>query len=187
MHRLAKYVPILAIFGTVTAISAAPETPTTPTAPTAPPPAAPTLSVDDMRKGAETIEAELEDTNHYVLHLREVAKEKKDVIKLNCVNDRLIQLKAQRNIADNVNGQLQTALSVNSDERNQLYLQLTDVRNAVKDLREQANACIGEAELYKQESGVEVQHPELPEDPGNLDPFTPTEGVEPPGYASPFD
>ena len=43
------------------------------------------------------------------------------------------------------------------------------------------------AELYKQESDVEVTHPDFPDDPTVDDPFfTEVEGVEPPGYASPF-
>lgn len=187
MQRLAKYLPLLAIFAT-TAISAQPESTPAPAAPAAPAPApAPTMSVAEMQQRSEAIKGELEETNRYVLHLREVAKAKKDVIKLNCVNDRLVQLKAQRNIADNTNGQLQAALTANSEERHSLFVQLTGTSNAVKDLREQATACIGEAELFKQESGAEVDHPEIPDDPGDLNPFVDLEIAEPPGYASPFD
>ena len=54
----------------------------------------------------------------------------------------------------------------------------------MKALREQANSCIGEPELFKQESGVEVTHPEIVDDPTNGINVEP--GIEPPGYASPY-
>jgi hypothetical protein len=189
MQRFAKHLPILLVFGT-TAIFAQPADP--PAAPVAPAPAAPApspaaLSAAEMQKQSAIISGELDEANRYMIHLREVAKAKKDVIKLNCINDRLVQLKAQRNIADNTNAQLQVALVANSDERHQLFIQLTGTGNTVKDLRSQATACIGEAELFKQESGVEVDHPEIPDEPGSLNPFDDLVIAEPPGYASPYD
>jgi hypothetical protein len=184
MRRLAKIVPILAVFGTVTALAAPDSGPST-----APTPGsgsnAPVMSVGEMNVAAASLEARLEDDTQQVLHLQEVAKKAKDVIKLNCVNDRLVQIKAQRNIADETRNQLTAALSKNSDDRQGLYVQLSGVAEQVKDLREQAKACIGEPELYKQESGVTVDHPPFPDDPTVTSPTI--EGVEAPGYASPYD
>jgi len=178
MRSLTKYAPILAIFCTVTAL-AAPDA----TAP-APAPAAPAMSIADMQTRAAAIQTQLEEDSQHVLHLKEVAKKQKDVIKLNCVNDRIVQIKAQRNIADDANTQLQAALSKGSDDRQQLFGQLSGIGENVKHLREQANTCIGETELFKQESGVEVYHPPIIDDPTSGAPFAPE--VETPGYASPY-
>jgi len=142
------------------------------------------MTAADMKVKSEAIRTQITDDIRYVLHLKEVAKKKKDVIKLTCVNDRLVQLKAQQNIADGVGGELQGALERNSDERFNLYVQLDSTASEIKTLREQAAACIGEPELFKQESGVIVEKPEITDDP-TVDPFGPE--VEPPGYASPFD
>jgi hypothetical protein len=143
------------------------------------------MSAADMNVKSAAIQAQLEEDTQYVLHLKDIAKKKKDVIKLNCVNDRIIQIKAQRNIADDTNTQLQGALAKNSDDRQQLFDQLNGVGTNVKQLREEANGCIGESELSKQESGVEVDHPDIPDDPTTVLPFGTQ--VEAPGYASPYD
>jgi hypothetical protein len=47
---------------------------------------------------------------------------------------------------------------------------------------------MGETELSKQESGVEVDRPEIPDDPNGIDPYEidPTVSIDPPGYASPY-
>ena len=181
MRSLTKYAPILAIFCTVTAIAAPDQT--TPPPAANPPAAPPTMSLADMNVKSAAIQAQLEEDTQHVLHLKDIAKKKQDVIKLNCVNDRLVQINAQRNIADEANTQLQTALSKNSDDRQQLFEQLQGIGENVKRLREQANGCIGDQELFKQESGVEVHHPDLPDDPTTT-PFGVE--VEAPGYASPF-
>src|SRR5689334_13994747 len=36
----------------------------------------------------------------HVMYLQQIAKKEKDVIKLNCVNDKLVQIKPQMNMAD---------------------------------------------------------------------------------------
>jgi hypothetical protein len=187
MRSLTKFAPILAIFCTVTAIAApepATQAPPEPATPAASPPVK-TMSVADMNVKSAAIQAQLEEDTEYVLHLKDIAKKQKDVIKLNCVNDRIIQIKAQRNIADETNTQLQGALAKTSDDRQQLFDQLNGVGTSVRQLREEASACIGESELSKQESGIEVNHPEIPDDPTVGLPF-PVQ-VEPPGYASPYD
>jgi Spy/CpxP family protein refolding chaperone len=184
MRSLTKLLPPLAIFGMVTAISAAPD-PTPAPQPSPPAAKAPTMSVAEMNAAAANIEARLEEDTQTVIHLQDIAKKQKDVIKLTCVNDRLVQVKAQRNIADEARTKLNVALSKGSDDRNDLYAQFNSVGEAVKDLREQAKACIGTPELYKQESGVVVDRPVIPDDPTITEPTI--EVFEPPGYASPYD
>lgn len=172
MRSLPKFAVLAALLGTGTAIFAAPEAAQTPPA-----------SVSEMAAKSAAMKSQIDEDGRYLLHLREIAKKRKDVIKLACVNDKLVQIKAQQNLADNTNTQLQASLQNNSDERMTLFADLQRQSQTIANLRQEAQACIGEDELFKQESGVVVEHPEIidepPVGPPNLD-------VEPPGYASPF-
>jgi len=188
MKALRRLVPAMILLGTVTAI-AQPDTTPAP-APTASAPTAPAsaqLSLSEMRVRSESILAQIQEDYRYVLTLRERIRKKKDVIKLDCVNDRLVQLKAQMNIADKANQSLQPALEKDTTVARDLFGQLESTGASVKELREHANQCVGEPELFKQEAGLEITKPDLVDDPGTIDPFVP-EGaeVEPPGYASAF-
>ena len=181
MRRFAKIAPILAFLGAISSTSAAPDS--IPSVTASPP--AKVMSVGEMNVAAASLEAGMEEDGQQVVHLQEVAKKAKDVIKLNCVNDRLVQVKAQRNIADQTRNQLDVALAKNSDERSSLFASYEGTARTVKDLREQSKACIGEPELFKQESGVTVDRPETPDDP-TVNPPLSDNGIEPPGYASPW-
>jgi hypothetical protein len=119
-----------------------------------------------------------------MISLQARAREKKDVIKLNCVNDKLVQAKAQMNIADGQSSTLQTSLDRRSPDAEAQYRELRDTNERIGKLKEEAAACMGETELFKQESGVEVERPEIVDDPTSVDPYP--EEIEPPAYASPF-
>jgi hypothetical protein len=192
MRALSKYLSVLAVLGTVSVLRA--DTPAPAPAPA--PDASVTvtaqvqvkLSPAEMQAKANTLMTRLPGDYRHVLHLKEVAKESKDVVKLTCVNDRLIQLKAQMEIAEATNADLQAAISNNNPDGAQtFYTNLEATGNAITQLRQDADVCAGTPELYKQEAGVTVDAPDLP-DPTAGDPFHDTYGdVEPPGYASPFN
>jgi hypothetical protein len=161
--------------------------------PGTPPPAAPakvkkTLSPAELKTSADGIQAQIKEDYQHVLRLQGIVRKQKDVIKLNCVNDRLVQLKVQMNLADTAYNSLQSMVS-KGEEAAGMHAQLEANSNSVKELREAANGCVGEPELFKQESGIEVQRPDIPDDPGVIDPYLGDQGVvvEPPGYASPFN
>jgi hypothetical protein len=143
-----------------------------------------------MAERATTLENEIQDAYRQSLALKEKARKQNDVIKLNCVNDKLMQLKAQMNLADTAKQSLDGALDSGSPDAAQLMGEYQAVADSAKQLLEETRACIGEPELYKQEAGVDVQPPDRPDDPGIIDPYNPDGPgilVEPPGYASPFN
>jgi hypothetical protein len=148
-----------------------------------PAPAPRVLSVSEMTTKATAVRAQLGEDNQKVLALKEQARKLKDVIKLNCVNDKQIQVKAEMNIADMANDQLQGALQKNSDDRQAAFAQLIGAADAVRRLREEASACIGEPELFKQEQGGTVESPDIVDDPTQQNPFQGGE-LEPPSTAS---
>jgi hypothetical protein len=147
------------------------------------------LTVADMKDRTRTHDAQIQDDARHMAHLREIARKQKDVIKLTCVNDKLVELKAQMNLFDAARGRFTATVDggAAADVARPAYVELADIAEKVKLLRGEADTCIGAPELYKQEAGVEVTHPDFPDDPTTTDPFVPPEGaIEPPAYASPF-
>jgi hypothetical protein len=187
MSRLAKYLPALAILGAVTIVSAQGADPAP--APASPPPASVNrkLTAAEMSESIIVSEQQIQADGRQMMHLKDVASRQKDVIKLTCLNDKLIQYKAQVNIWDSGKVTFQSAATKSDADRETAYASLMGTANAVRELRDQSNACVGEPELYKQEAGVEVNHPAFPDDPTADDPFDPTvTDIEPPAYASPY-
>ncbi|HSK00540.1 MAG TPA: hypothetical protein VK932_04835 [Kofleriaceae bacterium] len=152
------------------------------------------LSLPEMVARAGTLEVQIKADLRHVLHLQTKARQAKDVIKLNCINDKLVQLKAQVNIFDSAHASLRAGLEDEGagagagDARQAAFGEVTEVGSAVKTLRAEADICVGEPELFKQESSSDVLRPEIVDDPGGFDPFDPSGGpFEPPAYASPFN
>jgi hypothetical protein len=179
MKSLNKYAILAALFSAVIV-----------EAQTAPPPRTPSMT--EMREQSEKLHEQIEADNRHVLHLQAVARKEKDVIKLTCINDKLVQIKAQMNLFDTASLQLESQLSAEADEpaRMTTFSELEQAGAEVKALRGQADGCAGELDLYKQESRSDFERPEL-DDPTQGGPFNSPEQtgetiVEPPGYATPF-
>jgi hypothetical protein len=148
------------------------------------------LSLPEMVARSEALDLQIKADMRHVMHLQAKARQEKDVIKLNCINDKLVQLKAQVNIFDTARASLTAGLESSStaDDKQVAFAEVTSTGDAVKNLRAEADICVGEPELFKQESSSEVKRPEIPDDPAGSDPFGPGRGgFEPPAYASPFN
>lgn len=187
MKSLTKYLGALALFAAVTVHAQA--TPPAPDAgPTAAAPVPLKLSIPQMKERAAGLEAQIKDDARHMRHLQEVARKEKDVVKLTCVNDRLVELKVQQNIYDLSNQQFHaSAGGDNADATRPSFDELGATAGQIKQLRGETEACIGVPDLYKQESDISVTHPDFPDEPTTSDPFEPViDQVEPPAYASPF-
>lgn len=147
------------------------------------------LTLPQMVERGASLEAQIKADLRHVLHLQTKARQAKDVIKLNCINDKLVQLKAQVNIFDAAHGSLQAGLEGGSsaDAAQGTFAEVTSTGDAIKLLRAEADICVGEPELYKQESSSDVSRPEILDDPTATDPFGGGDGFEAPAYASPFN
>lgn len=155
------------------------------------------LSLPEMVVQAGTFEEQIKADVRHVMHLQTKARQAKDVIKLNCINDKLVQLKAQVNIFDTAHVSLKAGLEAGGsgadagtgtgtgDDKQSTYTEVTTTAGAIKTLRAEADVCVGEPELFKQESSSEVQRPDIVDDPGTSDPLG-DGSFEPPAYASPF-
>ena len=178
MKIIRKIVPVLALIAGTTSLRA--DSPFGTGAPTQ----ANSIASVEMQARAGQIREQIRTDERYVMYLQLQARKQKDVIKLNCVNDKLIQIKAEQNIADSANELLQISIANNSGERVAAYDELNQAGNTIRDLRSQAAACLGESELIRQESGGTYSHPPFPDDP-TIIPFDVY--TEPPAYASPFN
>jgi hypothetical protein len=144
------------------------------------------LSGSEMIERMGTMQTEMQNTVQHVVHLQMVARRDKDMLKLSCVNDKLVEIKAQLNIFDSTQTTFQAELAHSTDAARVPFGEMTDIAVKVKGLRQDADACIGVPGLAKQESGVDVQHPAFPDDP-TVNPSGNAWGIEPPAYASPFN
>lgn len=178
LRSLTKYLAAAALFTAVTVHAQS----------TPPEKVSATLTVTQMRESAATLDVQVEEHAQAMKAMQGVARRDKDVVKLTCVNDRLVELKAQQNIFHDQRSQLNaTAADATADVVRPIFQEISDTAESVKRLRGAAEACIGVPELYRQESDVEVTHPDFVDDPTIDDPFfNEVEGVEAPGYASPF-
>lgn len=182
MRKLAKLGPILMLLVSSAVLRAQP-TPT-PAAPAKAAAAPAELALAPAKARTTALEKQIVADSRTVLYLKEQARKAKDVIKLTCVNDRLVLVKAELNLADTDRDSLQDALEQDAPSRHVLLSSYEQRAHAIARLKEEAVACVGEPELYKQETGNTMDHPPVPDDPANDNPFDPA--IEPPGYASPY-
>src|SRR3954468_6495484 len=101
MSTLSKALSAFAFFGGLAVLHA--ETPPQP----------PKLTNADVTLKAAGLQTQIQDDSHGLMLLKQKAVKLKDVIKVTCVNDKLVQAKAEMNIADTANDNLQSALAKN--------------------------------------------------------------------------
>ena len=126
-----------------------------------------------------------------VINLQQAAKKQNDVIRVNCVNDRLIQIKKLINIAEGARNDLTEAVA-NKDKRDQQH-QLSKVAISgenVTGLTGEARQCVGDDLIFVDNNNqIEVQKPNITDDP-TQDPSPETadtgKSIERPAFASPF-
>ena len=136
------------------------------------------------------IKQQIDGDYKHVLHLQALAKKQKDVIKLTCINDKLVQLKAQMNLFDTNRFALDAAIDNTDDTPQTIFSDIEKNSTDVRKLRSDADGCAGELEMYKQESKSDFERPDL-DDPTDGEPFNPPEldgdpEIDVPGYATPY-
>lgn len=182
MKRLEKRLLVLlgavALGGQLYAQPAAP-----PPAPAEQPPAAPVvrLSPAQMKTESQSLRDRVRRDIQRVQHLQAKARRSNDIIKLTCVNDKFVRLKAQANLFDEAHRDL--LVVIDTDQRFDTFDRLSVAASEVQRAREESDACIGEPELGEQ-SANEFTGPEIIDDPTLGLPFDIE--VEPPAYASPY-
>jgi hypothetical protein len=85
-------------------------------------------------------------TESHLQSLTQAARNQRDVIKLNCVNDKLTQVQALRRMAAATEQELRGAQDAAS--RNHAQARLRVIIDRVRALRQEAGACVGEQAAY---------------------------------------
>jgi len=143
-------------------------------------------SSEEMKSTGVELVAQLRTDIQHVQHLQSDARKERDVIKLSCINDKFVKLKAESNIFDSRYAEFLGA--VETAAVFEKYEMLLAASTSTRKIREEADGCAGKTELQS-ESAIDVIAPELPDDPTTGLPFD-DEGavlIEPPGYASPYE
>src|SRR5438045_7513795 len=98
-----------------------------------------------MTQQANDYQAKMNDILKRMVQLQEIARRQKDVIRLNCVNDKLLQLKQLQNIGDQAHNNMQEAI-VRGDEdaRYHEFGRITIAYQQAQVLSSEADNCIGE-------------------------------------------
>jgi hypothetical protein len=146
------------------------------------------LSPKEMTEKSSELIADMNVMLKRVLQLKQTARKSKDIIKLNCVNEKLLELKQLLNIADTASTDLTEAITVQDEQgRYHQFTQIIISHEKAGSVRDEAEACVGEELIFVGPTEVDVTGPNIPDDPTADDPFDFDPGdLEPPGYASPF-
>ncbi len=140
-------------------------------------------SMVEMLGHADELSTHVQDDLRQIKHLQGQARKLKDVIKLTCVNDKAVAIKAEANIFDDSLRTLR-AMVPEAAARAAAYEQVTTSAVSVHQSRVAAEGCVGENTLTNEASNS-FAHPAFPDDPTLGDPYG--NGVEPPAYASPYN
>lgn len=148
------------------------------------------LSPREMTVKTEELIGEMKEMLRRVIKLQQSARKQKDVIKLNCVNDKLLQVKQLLNIAESSSNDLVEAVAAEDQgARYHQFGQITISHEKVSVLRDEAEACIGEELVFLGPTEVEVDAPPIVDDPTHEDPYDVDDmpaDVDWPDMASPY-
>ena len=145
------------------------------------------VSPEEMERKSREIGEGAERAGKRVEGLKNEARKQKDVIKLNCINDKLLQMKQLLNILED--GLSKLSLAIASGDEGERYHRYTVVRisgEKINRLRDEAEACVGDEISYLGPLSIDVDSPDVPDDPTDGRPWD-DHPIEPPGYASPFE
>ncbi len=118
-------------------------------------------------------------------HLEE-ARDEKDIVKLNCVNEKLTNVKGLLKISEDGDVKMQEALARrNSEDAQHEYEKIAIARSKCEQLMAESESCVGELAVYAGDTQVEVVMEG--EVPGNLAENIPVvEIIVRPPAASPY-
>lgn len=171
MSRHARYIWLSLLVGPV-ALAQPASPPGAGVAPSMTPPAAvdisvphkSSLSATDMLKQGREYRGAMDKVVVDLQAMVEQARKQKDVIRLNCVMDKLMQVKVNMNMADEALQKLQEAAGRQDDAASHHeYTRITIVNQKVQVLQNEGQTCVGVELNYIGATRVEVEAPEVAE------------------------
>ena len=147
----------------------------------------PTLTPEEMVNQSREYAKNMNEVLKRIQVLQDQAKREKDIIRLNCVTDKVVQVRVNISIAEQSMAALQEAVTrADEGERTHEFTSLTIVNQKVLVLGAEAENCIGEDLSFVGATRIDVEvDPNIPTyDP--TQPPAPGIDIERPGEASPL-
>ena len=146
----------------------------------------PTLTPEEMVNQAKDYGRNMTEVLKRTQTLQDQAKREKDIIRLNCVTDKVVQVRVNISIAEQSVAALQEAVTrADEGERTHEFTRLTIVNQKVQVLGAEAENCIGEDLSFVGATRIDVEvDPNIPQYDPTLPP-APGIDIERPGEASP--
>ncbi len=147
-----------------------------------------TLTPQETLAQSKDYYKKMQDVQKRILSLQSKARHDKDVVKLNCVNDKLVQVKGHLVVTDQSMASMSSALARSDDAaRQHEFTRLTILYQKVVTLGTEAEQCIGEDVSYVGATRVDVEiDPSIPPGDPTQPPVPLVPPVERPPEASPF-
>lgn len=112
----------------------------------------------DKASNAAGSVSRMKDVLQRLLELREEARDSKDVVKLNCVNDKLTQVTGLLKMGEAAEVLLKDSLARRDHEAAlHEFTKVTLGRQKTEDLRTEAESCVGELAVYSGSTQVTVE------------------------------
>jgi hypothetical protein len=147
----------------------------------------PTLTPEEMVNTAKDYGRNMTEVLKRTQTLQDQAKREKDIIRLNCVTDKVVQVRVNISIAEQSVAALQEAVTrADEGERTHEFTRLTIVNQKVQVLGAEAENCIGEDLSFVGATRIDIEvDPSIPTYDPTLPP-APGIDIERPGEASPL-
>jgi len=142
----------------------------------------PTLRPEEMQTQGREYFRTMNDVLKHIQTLQETARRQKDIIKLNCVTDKLVQTKVNINISEQAMNSMNEDIARNDEGgRTHEFTRLTIVNQKVTMLGAEAENCIGEDLSFVGATKIEVEvDPNVPQTDPTLPPTPVTDLNRPP-------
>jgi hypothetical protein len=128
-----------------------------------------TSDADKLEASAEHV-ARMKTSLKAVLGRIEQARNEKDVVKLNCLNEKLAQVKALLRVAEQADVALHEAVANRDAGADSEFSKVAIARTKVEGLRAESEQCTGQLSyVVDEKTTVEVQQPDLPDQGGDGD------------------
>ncbi|MCC7384179.1 MAG: hypothetical protein IT384_20210 [Deltaproteobacteria bacterium] len=116
------------------------------------------LSHAEKKSRAEEMLAEMRETLARGSEILAEARQAKDVVQLNCVNEKLVQIKGLLKIGEQSSVRMYEGIAEGADDVvNHEYTRLAVAHQRGRVLRAEAEQCVGENVVYTGETEVEVE------------------------------
>ena len=116
------------------------------------------LTPEEKKKKTETMLKEMRSALKRATEILGEARAAKDIVQLNCVNEKLTQIKGLLKISEQASVKMYEALASGAEDVvNHEFTKMAVANQKVLILRAEADQCIGESTIYAGDTEVEVE------------------------------